>query len=183
MAASQSSLLVAMIHLVWMAIRHPMKTRHSQDHSLIIVRSRLLPRRKFLLPNLWITTRLQTRRANYLRGQVLPRRFVSTLRFRLTAHRLRWSTDQFIETRHLRPVSHQLMLLQRSSPKQIQATADIPMPTTLRMVPIHDQRTKHRIAVRARGGVLRAQKILVQQRRLLPYHRMTVHLHPLVSYH
>lgn len=138
-AASQSSLLVGMNRQPWMAIRHPMKAKHLQDRFLIIVRSRPLPPRKFLLPNqLWIITRLRMRRANSLTEQVLHRPFASTLRFRLTAHRQQWNTDHFIEARRRRrrPVSYQPTLLRRTSTKQIQTTADILMPMTPRMAPI-----------------------------------------------
>jgi hypothetical protein len=155
-----------MIHPQWMVIRHPMKARHSRDRSLIIVQSRLLPPRKFHLPNqLWITSRLRMRRTNSLTEQVLHRPFATTPRFRLTAHRRQWNTDRLIEARHQRPVSsHPPALLCRNSPNQIPTTADIRIPTTPRTVPISNPRMVTR--AQARGGVLRAQEIPVQQRRL-----------------
>lgn len=159
-AVSQSLLRVAMIHPLWMAIRHLMKARHSRDRSLIIVQSRLLPPRKFLLPSqVWITARSRMRRINFLREQVLHRPFAITPWFRLTAHRQQWNTDRLIEARHQRPVSHRPVLLRRNSPKQVSATADTLMPTTPRIVPISNPRMVTR--ARARGGVLRAREIPV----------------------
>src|SRR6266849_5913141 len=129
-----------------------MKARHSRDRSLIIVQSRLLPPRKFLLPSqLGITSRLRMRRTNSLREQVLHRPFATTPRFRLTAHRQQWNTDRLIEARHQRPESHQPVLLRHNSPKQISTTADILIPMTPRTVPIRDPRMMTR--ARARGGV------------------------------
>ena len=181
-AASQSSLLVMMIHPLWMAIRHPMKARHLRDRSLIIVQSRLLPPQKFLLPSqLRSTARLRMRKTKSLREQVLHRTFATTPRSRLTAPRQQWNTDHLIENRHQRPVSHQRVLLRRSSPKQMSTTADILMPMTPRIVPISNPRTVTR--ARARGGVLRAQEIPVQQRRLFPCYRTTVPLRRRISYH
>ncbi len=94
------------------------------------------------------------------------------------------SNPQVQITHHQRPVSYQPVPLRRTSPKQMSTMADIPMPTTPRMVPISGQRMNHRMATRARarGGVLQAQEVPVQQRRLFLCYRMTVHRHR-VSYH